>query len=906
MVALPRQRAYNAGMRPIPGSQIDAHLCAGGTVVAATDRAARATIAAFHRARRAEGRQAWYAPRVLDWQSLIRSAWEGHTPDLRLPLNALQEQSIWEEIIAGSDSTAALLSLPRRNLAAMAMRAHALLCLYAPQFLQAEARRTWDQDAQAFSRWLSSFESRCRDEAVISANRMALETIPLLKRASEARPALLLVGFDRVLPVQEELFEAWGDWQHARAGEPAEAVRFFAAPDTTTELAACAAWCSQRLTAQPDCRLLVVAQDLRERRGEFERAFLQEAQANADFQFEFSLGVPLSQTAPVRSAQMLLRWLGGDLAENELDWLFSAHYGSSPAESAALQEIMRALRKRGLQRPKWKLKTFLSQYVSASPLPPPWVGRMRAAEARLRELAQRERSPMEWAEIVPQLLDLTGWPGESALSSAEFQVLRRWQQAVESCGSLGFDGRRMQWPAFLQELQRTTEETLFAPESQDAPVLIAGPAESAGIAADAVWFLGAAEEAWPARGDLNPLLPVDVQRRASMPHSSPQVDWDLAQAMTSRLLSSAAEVCFSYPRVSDGVEMRPSRLVQQAAGPEEPMPNELAPTRSDQVLTVMAEDTAAIPYKRPADGAPIQPRGGAALLTAQSQCGFRAFAVGRLDASFWQPAENALTPAERGQLLHAVLHRIWGGPPDGIRSQRELHNIADLESFVAAHVDEALSAKELARIREEMPPPYLDLERRRLTRLVAEWLRYEGTRVEFEVVETEVDRTPAVGGLSLKLRLDRLDRLNDKSLLVIDYKTGDVSPKSWDLPRPDDVQLPLYAGFGLDEDEVVGGLVFAKVRPGDTCFAGRVANAKATLDSSLNGTSSLLKYPMSAEQLMDWRDAIERLARDFIAGRADVDPRDPAKTCEACGLQTLCRIHERAPEMDPEGEEADE
>jgi hypothetical protein len=48
------------------------------------------------------------------------------------------------------------------------------------------------------------------------------------------------------------------------------------------------------------------------------------------------------------------------------------------------------------------------------------------------------------------------------------------------------------------------------------------------------------------------------------------------------------------------------------------------------------------------------------------------------------------------------------------------------------------------------------------------------------------------------LRLDRIDRLNDGSLLVIDYKTGDVSPKSWDLPRPDDVQLPLYAGFALD------------------------------------------------------------------------------------------------------------
>jgi RecB family exonuclease len=336
------------------------------------------------------------------------------------------------------------------------------------------------------------------------------------------------------------------------------------------------------------------------------------------------------------------------------------------------------------------------------------------------------------------------------------------------------------------------------------------------------------------------------------------------------------------------------------------MPGELVHTRAGDALTETAEDAAALPCTLPADGAPLQLRGGSALLTAQSQCAFKAFAIGRLDASSWNPAEHALTPPERGQLLHAVLHRVWSGPPVGIRSLAELRSIPDLESFVSAHVDAALSAKALARIRDEMPARYLELEARRLTRLVAEWLRYERTRVDFTVVQTEFDQTTTIGKLNLSLRIDRIDRLNDGTLLVIDYKTGNVSQKSWDLPRPDDVQLPLYAGFGLASDETVGGLAFAKVRAGEMCFAGRVANAKGTLDNTLTGASSLIKYPMSAEQLMDWRDAIERLARDFMAGRADVDPRDPVQTCEACGLQTLCRIHERPSPIDPEAEEADE
>jgi len=176
------------------------------------------------------------------------------------------------------------------------------------------------------------------------------------------------------------------------------------------------------------------------------------------------------------------------------------------------------------------------------------------------------------------------------------------------------------------------------------------------------------------------------------------------------------------------------------------------------------------------------------------------------------------------------------------------------------------------------------------------------------VVGTELNTPAAVAGLmTLDLRLDRIDRLNDGSLFVIDYKTGDVSHKSWDPPRPEDVQLPLYGGYGLANGEVLGGLVFAKIRPGDQCFAGRVGDPEATLGYRLNNLATLKKNLLGAEQLIEWRETIEQLARDFIDGRADVDPRDLQKTCERCGLQTLCRIYERpAEDQEDDAGEADE
>ena len=498
---------------------------------------------------------------------------------------------------------------------------------------------------------------------------------------------------------------------------------------------------------------------------------------------------------------------------------------------------------------------------------------------------------------------MAGWPGARTFTSAEFQALRRWQQTVDDCASLGFDGRRIAWSDFLGALDRAVDETLFAPESQDAPILIAGPAESAGLTADAIWFLGASEEAWPAAGATHPFIPLPVHREAGMPHASAKLDWDLAIAMTRRVLASASEIHFSYARQSEGVEARPSRIVAQVAGLAQPLPADLTAAAIPDPLTVAFEDTTQLPYPL------CVVSGGANVLTTQSQCAFKAFATARLDAKKWDAAEAGLTASERGLLLHEVLHSIWAGPPNGIRTHAELVALADLVAFVEGHVRRVLQEKMPSRAREQMPQRYLELEGERLAMLITEWLRFERGRLPFTVLETEKKTDVSIAGLPLHLRLDRVDRLNDGSLLVIDYKTGDAKAKSWDLPRPDDVQLPLYAGFALQHEEgEVGGLVFAKLRAGESGFEGRVKAAKQTLKADLSGNSNLVRKPLTQQDMAAWRDEINTLAKAFLAGRADVNPREYPETCKNCGLQALCRIQEiqdgAGASDDSEGEEA--
>jgi probable DNA repair protein len=490
--------------------------------------------------------------------------------------------------------------------------------------------------------------------------------------------------------------------------------------------------------------------------------------------------------------------------------------------------------------------------------------------------------------------------GERRFSSADYQAARRWEQALDDCGSLGFNGRRISWQDFLAALARIVEETLFAPESSDAPIQIMGPVESAGLCADAIWFLGVDEDSWPATGSAHPLLPLQVQCDAAMPHASPLHDWELTQTITARLLASAPIVHFSHALQKNTMETRPSRIVLKLAGPSTPLP--ASTVHPIQPRTIRYHDTSRIPL--PAHRA----HGGASLLSAQSQCPFKAFATTRLGAQDWEPAEPGLTAMQRGQLLHHVLRAVWGGPPHGLSNLDDLHRQSDLAAFVAHHVRRTVAEKLPEGVRDRMARRYLALEEQRLAQLVTEWLEYEATRLSFRVEQVEAPAIVQIAGLTLNLRLDRIDCLNDGSLLVIDYKTGSVSIRDWELPRPQDVQLPLYATFALPEPDKAGGLVFAQVQTGKSRIAGCVTDPSATLFGGLKGNNLLMKHRLTENQLSAWRETIEQLARDYLAGEAAVDPRKYPETCVACGLQTVCRILEQQPsavldEEEPEVED---
>ena len=147
----------------------------------------------------------------------------------------------------------------------------------------------------------------------------------------------------------------------------------------------------------------------------------------------------------------------------------------------------------------------------------------------------------------------------------------------------------------------------------------------------------------------------------------------------------------------------------------------------------------------------------------------------------------------------------------------------------------------------------LGLERARLFRLLRSFVSAEIERPAYVVVDVEKCVDSAACGVRLKLRIDRIDRLADGSLLVIDYKTG--RPKNL-LNRdgdPLDLQLVVYADV---LQETVGGLALINID---------------SRSISYKGTGGSVEWDVARQdewpQRLDaWRGEVHRALREIAAG----------------------------------------
>jgi RecB family exonuclease len=165
-----------------------------------------------------------------------------------------------------------------------------------------------------------------------------------------------------------------------------------------------------------------------------------------------------------------------------------------------------------------------------------------------------------------------------------------------------------------------------------------------------------------------------------------------------------------------------------------------------------------------------------------------------------------------------------------------------------------------------------------------EWLSLEASRPSaWEIASLEHPAQVTLGELTLKIKLDRVDKFADGTHAVIDYKTGRTHHiNEWTEDRPSECQIPLYA---MATQNPSAGAI-AQVHAKESQFIGladngqRLTGAKAIADNK--------RFDTWNELLAHWQTTLNDLANELTSGRIDVEPKKYA--CDYCELDSLCRI----------------
>jgi ATP-dependent helicase/nuclease subunit B len=305
---------------------------------------------------------------------------------------------------------------------------------------------------------------------------------------------------------------------------------------------------------------------------------------------------------------------------------------------------------------------------------------------------------------------------------------------------------------------------------------------------------------------------------------------------------------------------------------------------------------------RPVDHALAWPAGkrllgGTRALQLQALCPFKAVAELRLGALALTEPVPGLDRFERGQLLHRALELTFAPLKDSRELRRRAADPAALATLVGAACDRAVREGLALRV-EPFPAALADNERMRLKSLITELLRQEAVRAasaDFTIASLEDTQDLELGGFPIRVRMDRLDRLEDGRLIILDYKSGVAQAFHPLQERPRQPQLLAYAVLASGE---VAGVASVHLGASGVRWRGAAAEASVLPELSRPRAPSAPWPQLQAH----WRSVVQRLVADFVAGESAVDPLPQA--CQFCALPALCRIEpNRRDALSPEPEQ---
>lgn len=466
-----------------------------------------------------------------------------------------------------------------------------------------------------------------------------------------------------------------------------------------------------------------------------------------------SAGRPLSQTAAGRLVLLLAEVIAEDAAPVPLMALLAHPLVDGGMERGAwlrqLRRVEKALRGPRMAGGLAPVASIVGKHAANDPDAARWFAIVEGILTPLLALDE----PVALADVLDALASageaLCGeqlWAREDGRALAGFiDGLRPAARAV------GFALRRGEIALLLRDAME--QVAVRPPYGGHARVQLLGLLESRMNRADLMICAGLNEGSWPARGGVDALLAPPILRALGVPGADFRIGLsahDLAGAL------GAPEVVLSRAERDEAGPAIPSRFLLRIEALLGDLLDRHRETRAVELARAMVRAERVEPPPRPRPMPSAEQRDVDISATALDRLlgdPFQFYAGKIMQLNDLEPLDADPSPAWQGTVAHAILQR-W-------HEARREHPGAALAPIMAAVLDEA-NADALTR---GLWVPRLE----QALRWIEEQVETAQGRA---VLGVEREGRMTFEGVQVHGRADRIDRLADGTLAIIDYKTG--------------------------------------------------------------------------------------------------------------------------------------
>ncbi len=884
----------------------------GDTLLTPNNRSVDGILREFanHKQSGAQPASAWLRPSVFAIDVYLQQLWQKAAAQCISPfsgidlLDRFNEQQLWIQVLQSSYDSYPLLNI--EEAANSVAKSYQLFKQWDAADQADIERYTAAVDFQVFLQWSSQFEALCTRRKLISlsdASRLITSNIGKLRGLLPQQ--LVLVNFNQPPPLYSKLFDALAtacriDWhrysneqQNLKTALLAKPGRRTKYQDSATEINACIAWCLQKVRENEQAHIGIVIDRGRTLEPLIEEAVFKLNQGRGVRNLHtttllnrYQSNETLADLPSINFALAILA-LNNELVDSErfCKVLQSATCIAADLESQARIALEVYLRKSvEAQLRLSHLRGIMQQKNKDHSCPVLAEALLQFSEAARHE--KPRQALRHWLHLFNRQLQILGWPG-SGDGNLDNDVARQWQQGLGRLSASSDLLGKMSLATALHKLssylRQSNSNLRFDGRLQISLVDIE---EAQDFEFDSAWILAVDDRNWPPPVKPVSFLPYSLQKQLSMPNCSHQQQLETSLSQLIRLRSNTKEeLLISHHCLEEDLSIRASALLNEIEfvnTQDEQLADKPAPLMT-KPLEILQEQ-----LHIPLSGEE-QIRGGSGLLIKQSNCPFSAFASNRLKVSRLGEFSAGLNPIARGKALHLALKKLG----DALENSDKLQRLSAPETETLIHSSLVPAINSLrAKYPETMSPAFTELEQIRLANLLHGFLELEKARSPFTIQATEEKLNWSHSRLSLSFIIDRIDQIEDGSLLLIDYKTGLKSNFGWFDDRPDDLQLPLYQiALANNQDQAISATLICQINAQKTALFG--TTDLDTIHPQTKPLSKLRGFSGNWVELQArWNKVIHSLVDEFESGLVSVAPARGRLTCQYCEFPALCRINE--------------